>query len=112
MAFNHVLAWRQHNSVIVTVGDGIDNTSRAVLKDEAVPVIAQPVTNAAIVYEDYGAIKVREAGVKVLRGGDHRESLRGQGEGGNRVAAIVIADSPALKFNGLIGAVKEFHPFE
>jgi len=76
MAFSHIQAWRQHNSVIVTVGHSVNNSFRAVLKDEAVPVIAQSVTNAAIVYEDYGAIEVREAGVKVLRSGDHRESLR------------------------------------
>ena len=112
MAFGHIQAWRQYNSVIVTVGDGIDNTFRAVLKDEAIPVIVQPITNAAIVYEDYGAIKVREAGVKVLRGGDHRESLCGQGQRGDWVAAIVIANAPAFKLNGLIGAVKKLHPFE
>ena len=80
VAFSHIQAWRQHNSVIVTVGDGIDNSFHAILEDEAVPVIAQSVANAAIVYEDYGAVKIGEAGVKVLRGSDHRESLWGQVE--------------------------------
>jgi len=78
MAFSHILAWWQQYTVIIAVGHSINNSFLAVLKGEAVPVIAQPVTNAAIVYKGYVAIKVREAGVKVLRGGDHSKSLRGQ----------------------------------
>ena len=40
MACSHILARRQHYGVVITVGEGIDNSCRAVLKDEAVSIIA------------------------------------------------------------------------
>ena len=63
---------------IATIRKGVDDVSCAVLKDEAVSVIAQSIANAAILYKDYAAIEVGEIDVKVLCPSDHRKTTSRQ----------------------------------
>jgi hypothetical protein len=79
MACSYILTRRQQYVVIITIGEGIDNSCNAVLKYETVSLIAQSIANTSILYEDYGADEVGEVGIKVLRGGDHRKTVGEQG---------------------------------
>lgn len=66
---------------IAAIGEGINNSSRAVLKDEAVSIVVQTIADAAILYENYAAIGAREVFPKAfLRSGDHRKTIWGQGQ--------------------------------
>lgn len=75
MACSYILTRRQHYVVIITIGEGIDNSCHVVLKDETVSVIAQSIANFSIIYKDYGAGEVGEVGMEVLRGSDHRKTV-------------------------------------
>ena len=54
MSCSYILALQQHNGVIITIGEGINNRRRTVLKNKAVSVIAQSIANLTILYKDDG----------------------------------------------------------
>ena len=75
MSCSYILALRQHNGVIITIGEGINNRRRTVLKNKAVSVIAQSIANFTILYEAYGAVQAGEVGLEILRGSYHSKTV-------------------------------------
>ena len=71
MPFGYIVARRRHNCCVIAIGEGVNSSACWVRKVDTVTCVAQPISNAAVGYEDYSAAVIREISKEVRASGNH-----------------------------------------
>ena len=94
MAFSHILTERHHYAGIVTIGQRVNDLTRRIRKYQAIPLVVQPIADAAISYENYITSEVWEVIVEPVSSSDHGKSSGRKLQARDVIDPVVIRNSP------------------
>ena len=106
MPSSYIQARRQHYRGIVAIGQRINNPLSRVHKDEVVPIVVQPIADAAISYEHYIAGEIRKVIVKTRPSRDHSEAAGSEQQARKVIGAVIVSNSPVGQINCPVRSIK------
>ncbi len=94
MTFSHILTGRHHYAGIVTIGQCVNDLNRRIRKYQAIPLVVQPVADAAISYENDIASEIWEVIVEPVSSSDHGEAPGRKLQAWDVIDPMVIRNPP------------------